>query len=130
MKFYALILALGFATLSLPDVQAKGQDLSITNGKGEEIIIKSGKSKEIKDRFGNAYVAKKGLFRKNEKDVSILGNQYKSKKGLLGGSKTEATTILGDKVVSKKGWFGLGRRKTTVDLSGTTQAVGQLLKSN
>jgi hypothetical protein len=130
MKFYALILALGFATLSVQNAQAKAQDLSITNGKGEEIVIKSGRSKVIKDRFGNGYASKKGWFRKNEKDVSILGNQYKSKKGLLGGSKTEATTILGDKVVSKKGWFGLGRRKTTVDLSGTTQAVEQLLKSN
>ncbi len=107
---------------------ARGNDLTITTGHGEELQIKNGffgrKNVEIKDRLGDKYVQKKGLFGSKETSVNLLGNQVQKKKGWFGGSDISGQDILGDKVTTKKGIFG--RRTTTVDVSGAASVIQNL----
>ena len=128
----SLLLCMAVLVLSAAAVQAGG-DWSITDGMGEEISIKNPwlgkKSKVIKDRLGNSYSSETGIFGSKETGVSLLGNQVQRKKGLFGTSEIQGSTIMGDKVISKKGIFR--RRKTQVDVSGTTALIrGFLGKSN
>lgn len=104
-------------------------NLTIKDGSGEEITIKRGifgnETRVVKDRLGNGYESKKGIFGSKEQKVSVLGNQVKRKKGWFGRDKVEASSILGDSIKSEKGFFG--RRNTTVDVSGVTGLVKQLM---
>lgn len=108
-------------------------NVTIKTGSGTEMVLKKGyfggQEQSITDRRGNKIGRKKsGLFgTTQETEVSFFGNGIKKKKGLFGGTQYEGKTILGDSVTSKKGFFGLGRRNTTVDLSGTTGLVKQLI---
>jgi len=107
---------------------ARSQDLVITDGKGEQISIKNGwfgrKQVKVEDRLGNKFENKKGWFGSKDQEVNLLGNQIKRKKGWFGGSSIEGNSILGDKISTKKTL--LGRRQTTVDVSGVSSAIEQL----
>lgn len=104
-------------------------NFTFKTGAGEEITYKRGwfgrETKVVKDRIGDKYESKKGLFGGKETNVSLLGNQVKRKKGWFGKDEIEASTILGDSIKSKKGWFG--RRETTVDVRGVSSLVKQLV---
>lgn len=119
------------ASLATPDVQARGNDLTISTGKGEEISIKNGffgrNSKVVKDRMGNKIETKSGLFGTGENEVRLLGNSYSKKKGLFGGSKTQVTSLFGDSVTTEKGVFG--RRKTRIEMGGMSGLIGNLISS-
>lgn len=130
MKLNGAMLALLLAASTATPVLARGNDLIFTTGKGEEVQIRNGwfgrKTKVVKDRLGNKYESKTGLFGSKDTQVSVLGNSYKQKKGLFGGSDIQGSTIFGDRVTTKKGIFG--RRTTTIDASGVTSLVQSLLK--
>jgi hypothetical protein len=108
-------------------VLARGNDLTISDGGGEMLQVKNPlfgrKFRLVKDRFGDGFAGKKGILGGEEIDMSLLGNQVRNHKGLLGNSQMSGSTIFGDKFISKKGIFG--RRVTAVDLSGS----GNLIKS-
>lgn len=110
-------------------------NMTIKTGSGTEMVFKKGyfggEEQSITDKRGNKIGRKKGgLFgTTQETEVSFFGNGVKKKKGLFGGTQYEGKTILGDSITSKKGLFGLGRRNTTVDISGTTSLVKQLIGS-
>lgn len=124
----SILLSLAVLLLTAGSASAGG-DWSITDGMGEEISIKNPwlgkKSKVFKDRLGNSYVQEQGLLGGTTTEFGVLGNRFEKKKGIFGGSQVEGSTILGDKVVSKKGIFR--RRKTQVDLSGTTALIRGLI---
>jgi hypothetical protein len=127
-NFNALLLvALVSAASTLPAL-ARGNDLTVKDGFGEEVKVTNGffghKTRVVKDRLGDGYAQKKGWFGSEEQDANVLGNSFKRKKGILGGSDLEGSTIFGDKVVTKKGIFG--RRKTEVDVSGSASAIKAL----
>ncbi|MCA9803376.1 MAG: hypothetical protein KC777_15505 [Cyanobacteria bacterium HKST-UBA02] len=130
-KKLALALSAFMAASLAPGAFADSHNISIRDGKGEELTVKNGllgsKTTVVKDRLGNKYEKKKGLFKKSSTEASAFGNSVKKKKGLFGSSQTEVTTILGDKVTTKKGVFG--RRQTTVEAGGLTDLVGQFLSS-
>lgn len=133
MKSNKLALALSafMAAALAPGAFAESRDISIRDGKGEELTVKNGllgsKTTVVKDRLGNKYEKKKGLFKKSSTEASAFGNSVKKKKGLFGSSETEVTTVLGDKLTTRKGIFG--RRKTTVEAGGLTSLMGQFLTS-
>lgn len=110
-------------------------NVTIKTGSGTEMVLKKGyfggQEQSITDRRGNKIARKKsGLFgTTQESEISFFGNGIKKKKGLFGGTQYEGKTILGDSITSKKGLFGLGRRNTTVDISGTTGLVKQFIGS-
>ncbi len=107
---------------------ARGNDWTVTDGSGEQVKIKHGfwgrTDSEVKDRLGDKFVQKKGLFGSKETEVNVLGNQFARKRGWLGGSDIKGQDILGDSVTTKKGFFG--RRTTTVNLSGASNALQAL----
>ncbi|MGD9680704.1 MAG: hypothetical protein AB7W16_05920 [Candidatus Obscuribacterales bacterium] len=125
------LMAASLAPGAFADNGALDGNWSIRDGKGEELTVKKGllgsKTTVVKDRLGNKYEKKKGLFKKSSTEASAFGNSVKKKKGLFGSSQTEVTTILGDKVTTKKGVFG--RRKTTVEAGGIADLMGQFLTS-
>ncbi len=125
-KFSVPLVAIVVALLSA-SIPAARADFALTDGMGEEIQYRNPrigkKVKAVKTRFGNSYVSEQGLLGNKSTQVSVLGNSFEKKKGLLGSSEIGGSTIFGDRVVSKKGWFGLGRRKTQVDLSGTSAVL-------
>jgi hypothetical protein len=108
-------------------------NVTVKTGNGTEMVLKrgyfGGEEESIKDKHGNKIGRKKsGLFgTTQESEIAIFGNGIKKKKGLFGGTQVEGKTILGDSITSKKGFFGFGRRNTTVDISGTTGLVKQLI---
>lgn len=116
-----LLLSLIFVSPAL----ARGNDWTITDGMGEELQVKNGffgkKKTIVKDRMGNGFKKETGLLGGTTTEASVLGNGFKKKKGIFGGSDISGSTIFGDTVQTKKGIFG--RRKTTVDLSGTSKLV-------
>lgn len=131
---FSFLLSIAAILLTTLPVHAGGVgDLSITDGMGEEFHYKNPllgkKVKVAKDRLGNSYVQEEGLLGSKSTELSLLGNRMQKKKGLfgLGGTQVEGSSILGDKIVSKKGFFGLGRRKTQVDLSGSTRLIKGIL---
>ena len=115
------------SNLNIAIAQAKSGDIEVKSGQGEEFSVQHNlfgrKSFVAQDRLGNKVERSKGLLGNDKTDVQILGNGYETKKSILGNKSTKVTTLLGDKVETKKSWFGLGRRKTTVDLSGTAGLI-------
>lgn len=107
-----------------------GSDFQVQSGKGEEVHIKQGvlgtNTFKVQDRIGDKIEHKSGWFGTGKTEVKVLGNGVETKKGLFG-RKTTVTTMFGDKVETRKTWFGLGPRKTTMNLSGTSNMIGQLL---
>lgn len=122
---FSLLAFVTISFLSPVSVSARGNDFTITDGQGEEIQVKNPlfgkKVKVIKDRMGNGYAQEKGLLGSKDTELKLLGNKMQHHKGLLGNSELSGSTIFGDKIVSKKGIFG--RRKTTVDVSGTAGLI-------
>lgn len=116
-----LLLSLIFVSPAL----ARGNDWTITDGMGEEIQVRNGffgkKSTLVKDRMGNGFKKDKGILGGTSTEASVLGNGFKKKTGIFGGSDISGSTIFGDSVQTKKGIFG--RRKTTVDLSGSSKLI-------
>lgn len=131
LRISRLLIVLSIATLSIPAVYAAPQSFEITDGQGEVVKVERGwfgsKKKVVKDRMGNGYSSKKGLFGTTEQEGSVLGNSFKRKKGFFGRSDIQGSTIFGDKVTTKKGLFG--QRKTTVDVSGSAAMIKTLLGS-
>jgi hypothetical protein len=111
---------------------ARGNDLIITDGQGEGVQIKHGwfgkKQVLVKDRLGNGYASKRGWFGTSESEANVMGNTFRKKKGLLGGSQIEGSTILGDRISTKKGIFG--RSTTTIDASGVSRLIKGLLNDD
>lgn len=112
-------------------LQAAPHDIRITDGQGEELAIKNGwfgqKTKVVKDRFGNKFESKSGLFGRSQTNLALPGLEVKRRKGLFGGSRIEGSTMFGDKVATGRGWFG--RRKTTVDVSGSANMIKSLISN-
>lgn len=133
MVFLVLLNISGSSAIT-PALADRG-NMTIKTGSGTEMVFKKGyfgtEEQSIKDKRGNKIGRKKsGLFgTTQETEVSFFGNGVKKKRGLFGGTQYEGKTILGDSITSKKGFFGLGRRNTTVDISGTTSLVKQLIGS-
>lgn len=132
----AFLVLLNISAISaMPAVLADTGNITIKTGSGTEMVLKKGyfggREQSITDKHGNKISRKKsGLFgTSSESEVAVFGNGIKKKKGLFGGTRYEGKTILGDSITSKKGFFGLGRRDTTVDLSGTSGLVKQFLGS-
>jgi hypothetical protein len=129
--FVALLVSVIASTANL-DVLARSGDIQVKSGQGEEFKVKHSlfgrKNIVVQDRLGDQIEHQTGLVGSKAK-VQILGNGYESKTGIFGNKSYKISTILGDKVETKKTWFGLGRRKTTVDLSGTTGLVNQVLQT-
>ncbi|MBA4077976.1 MAG: hypothetical protein C0508_23305 [Cyanobacteria bacterium PR.023] len=129
--FVALLVSVIASTANL-DALARSGDIQVKSGQGEELKVKHSlfgrKNIVVQDRLGDQIEHQTGLVGSKAK-VQILGNGYESKTGILGNKSYKISTILGDKVETKKTWFGLGRRKTTVDLSGTTGLVNQVLQT-
>lgn len=111
----------------------RSSDITVTTGFGDGFQVKHGlfgqKTTEIKDRLGDGYQKKKGLFGSKETNVNLLGNTFHKKRGWIGGTEVSAGDLLGDRIVSQKRWLGLGRRRTSVDLSGASSLVQQFLGS-
>jgi hypothetical protein len=124
------LFALALVAIFAPGASADG-DFEVKTGQGESFSIQhnlfGGKSYSAQDRLGNKIENKKGLLGNSKVDVSLLGNEYQRDKGILGGKSTRVSTMLGDEFQTKRSWFGLGRRKTTVNLSGTTNLINQAL---
>ena len=129
--FAALLVSVIASTANL-DALAQSGDIQVKSGQGEEFNVKHSlfgrKNIVVQDRLGDKIEHQTGLVGSKAK-VQILGNGYESKTGIFGNKSYKISTILGDKVETKKTWFGLGRRKTTVDLSGTTGLVNQVLQT-
>jgi hypothetical protein len=110
---------------------AQSGDFQVKTGQGEEFSVKHNlfgkKSFSAQDRLGDKIEHRQGLLGDSKSSVQLLGNGYETKKGILGSKSYKASTMLGDKVETKRSWFGLGRRKTTVDLSGTAGMVSHFL---
>lgn len=125
-----LILLSGLSGLAaLAPALSAPADWTLSSGFGEEISVKQGwfgrREKVVKDRLGDQFIEKKGLFGSKTTEINLLGNKLKKKKSWFGQSQWEGSTILGDSVTSKKGLFG--RRKTEVDLSGVASALKALV---
>ena len=74
-------------------------NLTVTTGAGDGLSIKHGwfgtRDVKVKDRLGDQFERKKGLFsRKTE--ANLLGNQVETKKGLLSGTTVNASDMFGD----------------------------------
>jgi hypothetical protein len=127
-NFNGALVALVVVAVSSVPALARGNDLVIKTGQGEELSIRNGffgrKTTVVKDRLGNGYATKTGLFGSKEQQVNILGNTIERKKGWFGGSNVQGSTIFGDRVSTKRGIFG--RRTTEVDVSGTANLVKSL----
>jgi hypothetical protein len=123
----ALLALIMTATVAAP-AMARKNDLIIKDGQGEEVQIKHGffgrGTTVVKDRMGNGYATHTGFFGTKDQQIGVLGNTFERKKGLLGGSTINGSTIFGDKVQTRKGIFG--RRTTTVDVSGTSNVLKTL----
>jgi hypothetical protein len=129
-KRWLILLSITWGLSFAPDARAdKPGTLDVRTGFGEEVMVKHGlfgtTDTEVKDRLGDAYEDKNGLF-SSEQGVNFLGNSYVKHKGLLSGTTVEGRSIFGDRIESKKSFFGLGPRKTTVDLSGVGSIVQQV----
>ncbi len=130
-----LLLALAAVSFSIivpaPAAQARSGDITIETGKGEAFEVKHNlfgqRSFAVQDRLGNKIANEKGLFGNSKVEVGLLGNEYERKKNIFGSKSIKASDMFGDKIESKKSWFGLGRRKTTINLSGTTGLINQAL---
>ncbi len=132
-----LPLLLAFAAVSFsiivpaPAADAKSGDITIETGKGEAFEVKHNlfgqRSFAVQDRLGNKIANEKGLFGNSKVEVGLLGNEYERKKNIVGSKSIKASDMFGDKIESKRSWFGLGRRKTTINLSGTTGLINQAL---
>lgn len=125
------LVVLTVALVTVEPAFAQGGDIEVKSGQGEVFNIKHnlfGRQNVVaRDRLGNKFEHQAGLLGDTKANVQVLGNGIEAKKGILGNKSYTASTILGDKVETKRSWFGLGRRKTTVDLSGTAGLVNQLL---
>lgn len=125
LRIAHLLTLLCLGSLSIPAAEALPQNFEFRDGQGEEIKIESGwfgrKKKVVKDRMGNKFESKNGLFGSSSTEASVMGNSIKRKKGLFGTSNIEGSTIFGDKVTTKKGLFG--RRTTSVDVSGSAAVL-------
>lgn len=130
---FAALAVLTIAATTVEPALAQGGDIEVKSGQGEEFNIKHGffgrKNLAAQDRLGNKIECHTGLLGDSKASVQVLGNGYEVKKGILGNKSYKASTVLGDKIETKRSWFGLGRRKTTVDLSGTVGLVNQVLKT-
>ncbi len=126
----AVMLCCSLSIVPNPATAFDPGNLTIKSGSGEEITYKKGmfgkKQVLVKDRIGNKYEKKKGMLGGRSKEVSVLGNQYKSSHSVLG-DKAEGRSFFGDTVTVKKGMFG--RRSTEVDLSGISGVVKGLMGS-
>lgn len=104
-------------------------DFQVQTGQGEELRVKQGilgtNSFKAQDRIGDKVEHSEGWFGTGKTELKVLGNGVSTQKGLFG-RKTTITSMFGDKVETKRTWFGLGPRKTTVNLSGTGNILGQL----
>ncbi len=131
LRISQVVVLLSLSALCLPAVSAAPQSFDIKDGMGEEVKMQQGwfgtKKRMVKDRLGNGYASKKGLFGTTETEASVLGNSIKRKKGFFGTNDIEGSTIFGDKVSTKKGLFG--RRTTTVDVSGSSAVLKSLFGS-
>jgi hypothetical protein len=129
----AFLVLLNLSATVAPAAFAERGNVTVKTGNGTEMVLSrgyfGGSEQSIKDKHGNKIARKKsGLFgTTQESEFAIFGNGIKKKKGLFGGTQVEGKTILGDSITSKRGLFGLGRRNTTVDISGTTGIVKQLI---
>jgi hypothetical protein len=127
-KINGALLALILTATMVAPALARKNDLIIKDGQGEELQMKHGffgrGTTVVKDRLGDGYATHTGLFGTKQQQVGVLGNTFERKKGLLGGSSINGSTIFGDKVQTKKGIFG--RRTTTVDVSGTSNVLKTL----
>lgn len=127
-NFNGALLALMMVAVTSAPALARGNDLVIKSGFGDEVLIKNGffgrKSTVVKDRMGNGFTTRGGMFGSGQSSVNVMGNNLTRKKGWFGQSEIKGGTILGDKVSTKKGLFG--RRTTTVDVSGTSSVVKNL----
>jgi len=116
---------------SAPASQARSGDITIETGKGEALELKHNlfgqRSFAVQDRLGNKISNEKGLFGNSKVGVGLLGNEYERKKNIFGSKSIKASDMFGDKIESKRSWFGLGRRKTKINLSGTTGLINQAL---
>jgi len=129
MKNIVLIAAsLVFLLLSC-DLEAKAGlgKLTVTSGSGDELVIKHGlfhRKTLVEDRFGDGFATTHSIFGSKSKEINLLGNGVRYRRGILGLSDTEAHTLLGDRVSSHK---GLIYRNTQVDLSGVNQLLHHCL---
>lgn len=125
------LVVLTVALVTVEPAFAQGGDIEVKSGQGEVFNSKHklfGRQNVVAhDRLGNKFEHQTGLLGDSKTNVQVLGNGLVAEKGMFGNKSYTASTILGDKVETKRSWFGLGRRKTTVDLSGTAGLVNQLL---
>lgn len=122
------------ATSALGAWAQGGGNLNVRTGFGDEFQIHHGlfnltKETEVKDRLGDAYINKKGLFGTKDTGVNFLGNSYRKHKGIIGGTQVQGADIFGDRISSHKTFLGMGRRQTNVDLSGMGSLVQQFVSS-
>lgn len=125
LRFAHLLIPVALCGLMTPAALALPQNFEFRDGQGEEIKIENGwfgrKKKVIKDRMGNKYESKKGLLGGTSTEASVMGNSIKRKKGIFGRTELEGSTIFGDKITTKKGLFG--GRTTSVDVSGSAAMI-------
>jgi hypothetical protein len=125
------LVVLTVVSVAVEPAFAQGGDIEVKSGQGEEFNIKHNlfgrQNIVLNDRLGNKFEQRTGLLGDSKANVQVLGNAIESDKGIFGNKSYKVSTILGDKVETRRSWFGLGRRKTTVDLSGTAGLVSQLL---
>jgi hypothetical protein len=130
---FAALAVLISALATVEQARAQEGDIEVKSGQGEEFNIKHNlfgrQNLVLQDRLGNKIERQTGLLGDSKANVQVLGNGYEAKKGVWGNKSYKVSTVLGDKVETKRSWFGLGRRKTTVDLSGTVGLVNQVLKT-
>lgn len=129
VKVFTVLSATLASCLAFPAAFA-ASDFQVQTGQGEEVHIKQSllgtSTFKAQDRIGDKVEHTEGWFGTGKTEVKVLGNGVATQKGIFG-RKTTVTTMLGDKVESRRTWFGLGPRKTTVNLSGTSSLIGQLL---
>ncbi|HEY9791629.1 MAG TPA: hypothetical protein V6D22_14595 [Candidatus Obscuribacterales bacterium] len=131
-KFNGVLAALVVTTTTMAPALARGNDLIINDGFGEQVQVRHGffgrDTKVVKDRLGDGFAEKRGLLGTQEKDVNVLGNSFRSSKGILGGTNLQGSDIFGDRMQTKRGIFG--RRTTYVDVSGGASVVRNLWDQN
>ena len=131
-KTSALVLGIvAMALTPLPYANAMNGDFSIQTGQGEAFQVKHNllgqRNFAVQDRLGDKISKNKDFLGNSKTDVSVLGNDFQGKKNIFGNKSVKASDMLGDKIETKRSWFGLGRRKTSINLSGSAGLFSRAL---
>jgi len=131
-KLELYFMALCLICCSGASASARQGDFSIQTGQGEEFQVKHNilgqRNFAVQDRLGDRLARDKDFLGNSRTDVSLLGNDFQRKKNIFGNKSVTASDMLGDKIETKRSWFGLGRRHTSINLSGSAGLVGQFVK--